>query len=199
MKVLLIKTLRNFILTFFTGLLFAGVFFSATLISPKPTLAACRYAGQCDDNSICRCREDLNPIACYYMVRYGDPESALVHSDEACGSAIIGGVEPPDAVAAINQQSGGDIGLIFFISRIINFANIIAGILVMINFVYSGFLYVTGAGNASNMSKINERMMWSVVGILMIVGSYTLAAIFGLVFYGDPTFVINPTLTGALN
>ncbi|GIK84472.1 MAG: hypothetical protein BroJett025_10940 [Patescibacteria group bacterium] len=193
MKVFLIKAIRQIILSIFTVLIFAGVLFSPQLSITKQTFAAdgCAYAGHCINNKKCVC-----PIPGYYDCRYSP--QALVLGEEPCGSAIIGGVEPPAAVGAINAASGGDIGLIFFISRAIGFANIVAGILVMINFVVAGFLYVTGAGNPSNMAKINERMLWSFVGILIIVGSYSLAALFGLIFYGDPTFIITPTLTGAV-
>lgn len=195
MKIIIIKALREIILKFFTVLFFAGIIFSITLIEPKTASAqaTCRYIGQCVNNKKCICPPNVSPVWCYRG------EVDPIPGDVDCGSAIIGGVEPPGSVAAMNAESGGEIGLIFFASRAINLANIVAGILVMINFVFAGFLYISGAGSASNMTKINERMMWSVVGILVIVSSYTLAAIFGLVFYGDPTFIINPTLTGAVN
>lgn len=198
MKLFIVKTLRHLILSLFSILFFAGLLFSVELIQPKTVSAqaTCSYVGQCVNNRKCACPEGYDYLSCYYLRRYA-PEQ-LVLSNAECGSAIIGGVEPPTAIASINEQSGSEIGLVFFASRVINFANIVAGILVMINFVLAGFLYITGAGNASNMVKINQRMLWSVVGVLMIVGSYTLAAIFGLVFYGDPTFIITPTLTGAV-
>lgn len=145
----------------------------------KVSAQTCSYTGQCVNNRRC-----LHPG--------GEP------TGEECGSAVIGGVQPPTAVAEINAASGSEIGVIFFISRLLNFANIIAGILVMLNFVYTGFLYITGAGSSSNMGKINQRLTWSFVGILLIVGSYTLAGIFGVVFYGNPTYIITPTLSGAL-
>lgn len=194
MKVFFIKALRNLILSLFTALIFFGVLFSSQLTQPESVSAqaTCRYIGQCVNNRKCVCPPGMN----FYQCRY--QPGVLTPTGAECGSAIIGGVEPPSAVAAINDESGNEIGLIFFISRAITFANIVAGILVMINFVYAGFLYITGAGNASNMAKINEKMTWSFVGILLIVASYTLAAIFGIVFYGDPTFIITPTLTGAI-
>jgi len=192
MKLLFIKTLRNLILGFFSVFIIVSY-----LINPNPTYAAdgCKREGQCIDNKKCICTYNGPYQAAIYACRM---ESNLRLGSQECGSAIIGGVTAPDAISNINSKSGGDIGLIFFLSRAINFANIVAGILVMINFVSSGFLYITGASSASNMSKINQKMMWSIVGILMIIGSYTLAAIFGVVFYGDPTFIINPTITGAL-
>ena len=194
MKVFFIKALRSLILSIFSVLLFAGLLFFSQLTQPEPVSAqaTCKYVGQCVNNKKCVCPPGMNLYQCRYQ------PGALIPGNTDCGSAVIGGVEPPSAVAAINDASGGEIGLIFFVSRGINFANIVAGILVMINFVVAGFLYVTGAGNASNMTKINEKITWSIVGVLIIVASYTLAAIFGLVFYGDATYIITPTLTGAI-
>ena len=199
MKAKIIIAVRKLILNFFAMLVFAGFLFSASLFHPQSASAqaTCSYVGQCVNNRKCACPPGYDYLSCYYLRRYA-PEQ-LVQSDVECGSAIIGGVEAPYAVSEINSQAGGDIGVIFFISRLINFANIIAGILVMINFVSAGFLYITGAGNTSANEKITEKMTWSILGILIIVSSYTLAAIIGLIFYNDPTFILTPTLTGALD
>lgn len=195
MKFFIVKNLRKFILTFFIGLLFATTVFVGQMATPKKAFAqSCRYVGQCIDNKKCICPAGTN----YYACRY-DSRVLIIDENSECGSAIIGGVEPPAAISAINTESGGEIGIIFFISRLITFANIIAGILVMINFVYSGFIYITGAGNTSANTQVTERLTWSLVGIVVIVSSYTLAAIIGLIFYGDPTFIISPTLEMAIN
>lgn len=190
MKLLFVKALRHLIFSLFTAMIFSGVLFSSQLIQPKTVSAACNYVGDCEQNKKCIC-----PGGGGYDCRY-NPQ-ALIPGTEDCGSAIIGGVEPPLAITGINTESGEEIGLIFFVSRVLNFANIIAGILVMLNFVVAGFTYVSSAGNSGNMAKINEKLYWSFLGMLVIVGSYTLAAIFGVVFYGDPTFIITPVLTGA--
>lgn len=188
MKIFLFKALRKIIFNLFAALLFFSTLFSAQLIAPKQVAAQCTYVGQCVGNNRCICESN-----CYTedQVLVEDPSSD-------CASEIVGGVEAPPAVNALNILSEGEIGLIFFLSRLITFVNIVAGILVMLNFVYAGFLYITGAGSSSNMSKINERLLWSFVGILVIVSSYTLAAIFGLIFYGDATFILTPVLDGIL-
>jgi hypothetical protein len=189
MKLFIIKTIRSIILSIFIALIFSGGLIGTQLINPPETFADvtdCTYDGQCVDNRKCN------------LLISSPNNKEFELTDEECGSAIIGGVEAPTAISAINTEAGGNIGVIFFISRVLNFANIIAGILVMLNFVFAGFLYITGAGNASNMSKINQRLLWSIVGILVIVASYTLAAIFGLIFFNNATFIITPTLSGAL-
>jgi hypothetical protein len=198
MKLFIIKNLRKLILNFFTVLLFVGVLLSISIINPSSVSAQskCNRIDQCVNNKKCIC--PLSPDNPVYEECFDLNNGLLVEGKEPCGSAIIGRVTAPGAVANINATSGGDIGVIFFISRLINFANIIAGILVMLNFVYAGFSYITSAGDSSAMVKINEKLTWSFIGIIIIVGSYTIAGIFGLVFYADPTFIIAPKLTGAL-
>ena len=189
MKLLFIQSLRKFILTFFTALLVATAVFTIQMTQPETAAAqSCRYVGQCVGNKKCVCPTGVPFTVCRYY-----PASIQI-GDADCGSAIIGGVEPPTAVSAINSESGSEIGIIFFISRLITVANIVAGILVMINFVLAGFIYITNAGNTAANTQVTEKLTWSVIGILVIVSSYTLAAIFGVIFYGDPTYVLSPTL-----
>ena len=37
------------------------------------------------------------------------------------------------------------------------------------------------------------------IGLAIIVGAYTLAAIIGLIFFGDATFILSPELYSALD
>lgn len=198
MKVLFIKTLRKLILSIFSVFVVFGFLFAASSINPTPAMAqSCSYENQCVGNLRCICTSTAIGIIRWYECRYNP--NALQVGTEECGSAIIGGVDAPPAVAAINSASGSDIGIVFFISRLIQFANIVAGILVMINFVMAGFTYIVNAGSSSVNEKVRDQLTWSILGILLIVGSYSLAGIFGLVFYGDPTFIISPTLETALD
>ena len=195
-----VKLLEKITLGLF--ILFISIFtvLSLKLINPNQVFAqaTCDRIGQCVNDKKCVCLEELSIKECKFAIESGDTSVLTTDGSSPCGSAIIGGVTAPDAISAINATAGGDIGLIFFLSRAINFANIVAGILIMLNSVYAGFMYVIGAGSSSNMTKINERLTWSFIGVLLIVGSYTIAAIFGLIFYGNPTFIIAPTFTGAL-
>lgn len=109
---------------------------------------------------------------------------------------IIGAVKAPEAVARINAASGGEIGALFFLSRLIRFGAIVAGIFSMWNFVSAGFTYITGAGNTATHVVVRDKMTWSLVGIIVIVVAYTVAGIIGLVFFKDATYLLNPTIGG---
>lgn len=116
------------------------------------------------------------------------------------GSEIIGDVMPPVAITnwAIGQPNSAG-GLVAFISTIIRLITIVAGIFTMLNFVAAGAKYVFSMGNTNANVEVRDKLLFSVIGLLIIVASYTIAALFGLIFFGDATFILRPTFTGALD
>ena len=117
-------------------------------------------------------------------------------TDEDCGSAILGGVEAPDSIAKLNSTSG--IGILSFLSRLLNFGAIIGGIIVVGNFIGAGLMYISGAGNTDTHVKVRDRITYSVIGLLIIVSAYTIMGLMGLIFFKDATFLLNPRLQGVL-
>lgn len=124
---------------------------------------------------------------------------------QACtGSEIIlGQVQPPFAIVNYNAQTrvSGGIGILIFVSRIIKLISAVAGILFFGNILYAAFQYITTAGNSQTHSQVSERITFGVVGLVIIAAAYMAAAIIGLVFFGDASFILNPQLQnfGALS
>lgn len=123
---------------------------------------------------------------------------------EPCGSYVVGGVDPPKGVARYNfgaaMSNGGTIGILLFISNALKFFAVICGLLVFFNILYAGYEYIVGAGKTDVHVKVRERLTWSVVGLILLIAAYMIAALIGLLIFGDPTFLLNPDLTkyGAL-
>lgn len=115
---------------------------------------------------------------------------------------VFGQIDAPAGVAELNAKAGttgNNIGLLIFISNMIKFISIIAGVWVLFNFIFAGFTYVTAAGDSGAYSKIGEKLSLSVTGLLLIVAAYTIAGIISLLIFGDATYIINPqipTITG---
>ncbi len=165
------------------------ILFTFSLIF-KPELAfaggACSNGG-CYNNVTCVWVTDPSvlPLGGYYTV-----------GTEPCGSAAVGGVAIPPAVAKLNLTSS--IGLLTFFSRLLSFGAVIGGIIVVANFVGAGLMYVTGAGNADTHIKVRDKITYSVIGIIIIVSAYTIVGLMGLIFFKDATFLLNPRLQGIL-
>ncbi|HPS40565.1 MAG TPA: hypothetical protein PLQ50_01005 [Candidatus Woesebacteria bacterium] len=120
----------------------------------------------------------------------------LASNQTVLAESVIGTIDAPPGVANFNAQdtSGHNIGLLIFISNMLKFATVIAGIWVLFNFISAGFTYISASGNSSAYSKIGGKLLSSVAGLFLIAASYTIAAILGLIIFGDATFIINPQI-----
>lgn len=178
------------------------LFFSLFIILLNTNLSniyaadGCSYAGQCINNYTCTCsispENDPSGESC-------DKDENLFLSTPACGSSAIGRVAPPNALKPFIFQAGGGIGIIVFASRILRFLTVIAGIWIMFNFIQSGYTFITASGNVQAYQTVRDQLTWSIVGLLLIAVAYTFAGLFGLIFFGDASFIINPTIQGAIN
>ena len=64
----------------------------------------------------------------------------------------------------------------------------IGGVVAVMAVVYSGFLFVTAGGNPEKISKARGAFIWAVIGGLVLLGSWAIAA--GIRETMDP--IINP-------
>ena len=108
---------------------------------------------------------------------------------------IFGTINAPKGVDRYGSATEG--GLILFVSNIIRISTVVAGIWVMFNFIVAGWKYISSTGDNKAPAEASEMMTHSLIGLAIIVGAYTLAALVGLLFFGDATYIINPKLTGA--
>lgn len=142
----------------------------------------------------------LHQIYFFLTVLLGFPTKALAASPSPSptnNDDVFGTINAPAGVSQYNAAAGGGVGLILFISNLIRVATVAAGIWVMINFVLAGWTYIISTGDSKAHSEASQKMTFSLVGLAIIVGSYTLAAIVGLIFFGDASYILNPKLTGA--
>ncbi|MBW7955135.1 hypothetical protein H3C66_00210 [Patescibacteria group bacterium] len=110
---------------------------------------------------------------------------------------VFGEVEAPPGVAEYNAPLGEDgIGIIVFMSTLIRIATIVAGIIVFVNFILAGYKYISSDGNAKVNEEVRNQLTYSVIGLLIIVASYTIIAIISLLLFGKADFILNPTITG---
>ena len=78
-----------------------------------------------------------------------------------------------------NPLKSTDVRII--LGKIVSAGMGILGSVTLLVFVYGGFLWLTSAGSAEKVKKGSQTMMWAVVGLFLIFGSY---AILGLVLEG---------------
>ena len=105
----------------------------------------------------------------------------------------IGTIDKPAPVDNFNA-TGGDIGILVFVSTIIKLLMVVGSLWVVINIFLAAYIYISGNGDASANEKVSKMMTNSVIGLILLVTAYTITAIFGLIFFGSATFILNPTI-----
>jgi hypothetical protein len=112
-------------------------------------------------------------------------------------AATFGEITPPVGVKDYNDLAGGDgIGILIFINRFIQLIFVLAGIWVLYNVISAGFTYLGSEGDAKAHQTVRDKITMSVIGLLIIVASYGFASLIGLIFFGRPDFILNPTIQG---
>ena len=74
---------------------------------------------------------------------------------------------------------GGDNCTLFtLLTKIINDILLpIGGILAVLSFIYSGFLYVTAQGNDTKLTKAHRALLYTSVGTAVLLGSWVIAKV----------------------
>jgi len=104
----------------------------------------------------------------------------------AQGNPPTGGGNPPtgggnpDVVVPIelkNPFSGGD-SLFALLEKIISDILMpIGGVLAVLAFIYSGFLYVMAQGNESKLATAHKALLYTSIGTAILLGSWVLAKV----------------------
>lgn len=55
----------------------------------------------------------------------------------------------------------------------------IGGILAVLAFIYSGFLYVTAQGNESKLAKAHSALLYTAIGTAVLLGAAVIASVIG--------------------
>jgi len=108
----------------------------------------------------------------------------------------FGTLETPPGI----DQYGADpsSGLILFFNNILKIA-IVGGVLFSLtNIVIAGIQYIGSSGNPEIMKKASSRIWFSLLGLVIIAGSISLAAVIGLIFFGQANAILVPKLVPEL-
>jgi hypothetical protein len=109
-------------------------------------------------------------------------------------SSIVGEVKNPlpTAYQGITAAQGG--GLIHFLTNILRFVFVVAGMFAFINLILAGFQFMSAGGDSKAVEKAWGKIWQSLMGLILIVGSFALAALFGYLLFGDAGFILNPKI-----
>jgi hypothetical protein len=85
-------------------------------------------------------------------------------------------------------------GLILLAQNLIKFSIVLAGLYTFWNIILSGYMFMSAGGDAKAVGKAWEKIWQSVIGLVIVAGSFVLAAVFGYLIFGDATALLTPRI-----
>lgn len=73
---------------------------------------------------------------------------------------------------------------------------VVAGIYALINMIMAGFKFISSNGDSSKVEEAQKQMYMSLMGLIVIVISFSVAAILGKLLFGNPSFIFKPVIYG---
>lgn len=106
---------------------------------------------------------------------------------------LFGVVRPPDAV---RDRFGTDpaVGIGRLIQLAFNVLILVGGIYALLNFILAGYAFLSAGDNPKGVESAWARIYQTIIGLVVLVGSFLLAAVIGLLVYGRADALLNPTL-----
>lgn len=118
-------------------------------------------------------------------------------------AGIFGDIKNPfstyfgaDKYAGGIGEAGKVFGLIVFLNNIIRLLFVLAGLYAFFNLILAGLGFISAGGDPKNISSAWAKIWQSLLGLLIIVGSFVLAAIFGQILFGNAGAILSPQLYG---
>ncbi len=105
---------------------------------------------------------------------------------------IVGTIENP--LAGTSYEGLAGVGP--FISNILRLFFVVAGVIALFNFIIAGYSYMNAGGDSKKLDAAWSKIWLSLLGLVIIVGSFAVAALFGYLIFGRADYFLNPTIYG---
>ncbi|MCX6726115.1 MAG: hypothetical protein NT052_02260 [Candidatus Shapirobacteria bacterium] len=105
-------------------------------------------------------------------------------------SDIFGKIEPPSFI------SKDPSGMITLFNNILRLLIVVGGIYTLLNFILAGFQFISAGGDPKKIEAAWAKIWQSMIGLLIIVASFALAALLGQILFHSPTAILNPVIYG---
>ncbi|MFH0863775.1 MAG: hypothetical protein V1858_01650 [Candidatus Gottesmanbacteria bacterium] len=103
---------------------------------------------------------------------------------------LFGTVTPPTPYGSAFS------GLVPFLNNTLRLIFLIAGLYTLLNLIIAGFGFMTAGGDSKAIENAWAKIWQSLVGLIIIVSSFLLAAIFGYLIFHDASAILNPRIYG---
>ncbi len=100
------------------------------------------------------------------------------------------------AIGIWGNDAGAGTGTLFvkYFVTIWNNLIVIGSLLVLINFLWGAFEWITAGGDSGKLGNARNRMLQSVIGLIILVSSYTIIGFISTLFFGTEFNILSPII-----
>src|SRR3989344_8696375 len=110
----------------------------------------------------------------------------------ACG--VLGCIDDPFNTLGSTGPGGlagaGAPGIVIILNSLVKFAIVVAGLYTFWNLISSGYMFMSAEGDPKAIGKAWAKIWQSLIGLLIVAGSFVLAVIFGYLIFGPDNALI---------
>lgn len=106
---------------------------------------------------------------------------------------LVGPITSPLTGGYASIQGGA---ITLFITNALRLFFVAAGIMALLNFLVAGFKFINAGGDSKAVSEAWAKIWQSLLGLVIVVGSFALASLFGQLMFGRADFILNPSIYG---
>lgn len=118
---------------------------------------------------------------------------SVIQKVYADAAGIVGTIDPGPTFKPYGDLGSG---VTIFFSNLLRLVFIGAGIYTFMNLITAGFQYMSAGGDTKALTAAWARIWQTLLGLLIIVGSFALVSLFGYLFFKDPGFILHPKIYG---
>jgi len=111
----------------------------------------------------------------------------------AAEDSIIGQITPPPGISKYGEEPAG-LGML--LNNVLRLIIVVAGIFALFNFILAGYSFMSAAGDPKKVELAWAKIWQSMIGLLIIVASFALAALVGQLMFGKYDAILNPVIYG---
>jgi len=104
----------------------------------------------------------------------------------------FGTISPPAGLEKYNSEPGAAIGAL--IQYTIWVLIVGAAVYALFNFILAGYAFMSAGDDPKKVAGAWAKIWQTALGLAFAAGAFVLAAIFGQLIFGDPAFILSPTI-----
>jgi hypothetical protein len=87
-------------------------------------------------------------------------------------------------------------GFMSFVTNVVKTLIVFAGIFAFVNLIIAGWQYLASNGDPKATAAAWSRIYMSLIGLVIMVASFVIAAIIGQLLFNNPMYILQPRIYG---